>query len=83
MYFYFYLQAILLLLLLSCGVALSVKQCCPGGEIVKQKGYCNAQHKVDINCSNGRLLLEDIILDGDKVSTQDSPGFIFVEDPSQ
>ena len=76
------MKVILLLLLLSCGVAFSARQCCPGGEIMKPRGFCDAQHRVDINCTNGRILLEDIILTGDKVSTKDSPGFIFAEDPN-
>ncbi|KAF9411349.1 hypothetical protein HW555_009849 [Spodoptera exigua] len=47
------------------------------------KGFCGTEKMTAINCTNGRIVLRDIILDGTKVSTQDSPGFVFVEDPNQ
>lgn len=34
-----------------------------------------------MNCSSGHMLLKDVILNGFKVSTQDSPGYVFVENP--
>lgn len=77
------MKKLLFLILISCGVALSTKQCCPNGEILLPRGHCGADHMVSLNCQEGRMLLRDIILNGDKVSTVDTPNFVFVEDPEQ
>ncbi|XP_059053293.1 probable G-protein coupled receptor Mth-like 1 isoform X2 [Achroia grisella] len=73
----------LFLVLISCGVALSAKQCCPNGEILRPKGFCGDTHMETLNCKEGKLLLRDVILKGDKVSTVDTPNFVFVDDPEQ
>ncbi|CAH2211011.1 jg12681, partial [Pararge aegeria aegeria] len=73
----------LLLLLVASGLALSADPCCPNNEVIKARGYCdnNSTEQIKLNCSMGRMLLSDVILNGDKVSTKDSPNYIFVEDP--
>lgn len=65
------------------GVALSARQCCENGELLMPRGKCGTQNITALNCTNGRFLLREIILNGNKVSTQDSPSFVFVEDTSQ
>ncbi|XP_041969756.1 probable G-protein coupled receptor Mth-like 3 [Aricia agestis] len=72
----------LLVLVLSCGVALSDNiPCCPGGELIKIRGYCDDGVKVNLNCTDGLLVLRDVVLTGYKVSTLDTPKYVFVEDP--
>ncbi|CAB3249078.1 unnamed protein product [Arctia plantaginis] len=74
-----------LLLLAVCGIALSAQPCCRNNQVLKTGGLCgiNNEKMTKMNCSNGRMVLRDVILNGDKVSTKDSPGFIFVEDPNE
>ncbi|XP_023940357.2 probable G-protein coupled receptor Mth-like 3 [Bicyclus anynana] len=79
----FYFKECLMLLLMISGLASSASPCCPNNEIIRPRGYCrdNSTDRINLNCKIGHMLLKDIILDGNKVSTQDSPKFIFVEDP--
>lgn len=70
------------LLLISCGAVLSANPCCPNGELLERRS-CGNVSKPELVCPNGRMLLTDIILKGNKVTTQDTPGYVFVEDPSQ
>ncbi|KAH9631595.1 hypothetical protein HF086_004362 [Spodoptera exigua] len=76
-------QEIVFFVLVGCSLTLAVTPCCPNGEMLIPKGFCGTEKMTAINCTNGRIVLRDIILDGTKVSTQDSPGFVFVEDPNQ
>ncbi|CAH0400474.1 unnamed protein product [Chilo suppressalis] len=72
----------LLLLLIFCGVALSTSPCCPNGEIMERRSCGNVTSPL-LECPDGRMLLRNIVLKGNKVSTQDTPGYTFVEDPTQ
>ncbi|KAJ8713999.1 hypothetical protein PYW08_007619 [Mythimna loreyi] len=76
------MKEIILLVLAGCGLAFSM-QCCPNDEILMPKGYCGTEKMTVLNCTHGRMVLREVILDGTKVSTQDSPGYVFVEDPEQ
>ncbi|KAM3962511.1 putative G-protein coupled receptor Mth-like 3 [Aphomia sociella] len=77
------MKQLLLLLLTSCGLALSANQCCPNGEILMPGGYCGEVLMTVLDCKDRKMLLRDIVLNGDKVSTVDTPKFTFVEDPEQ
>nr|QZD25058.1 GPCR25 [Spodoptera exigua] len=77
------MKEIVFFVLVGCSLTLAVTPCCPNGEMLIPKGFCGTEKMTAINCTNGRIVLRDIILDGTKVSTQDSPGFVFVEDPNQ
>ncbi|CAK1553907.1 unnamed protein product [Leptosia nina] len=67
---------------LVCTISVCAKQCCPDNVLMRPGGYCgNQPNRVNINCTLGHMLLKDVVLDGTKVSTQDSPGYIFVENP--
>ncbi|CAK1583626.1 unnamed protein product [Parnassius mnemosyne] len=78
------MKSSLLFLFLGCSGVLSARLCCTNNETIKFRGFCGDESKrIDLNCTNGRMLLKDIILEGNKVSTQDSPGFVFVEDPNE
>ncbi|XP_028036704.1 probable G-protein coupled receptor Mth-like 2 [Bombyx mandarina] len=77
------MKEITLFVLLCCGIVVFGKQCCPDGVIISPRGKCGTEPMVSMNCSNGRLLLKDIILNGNKVSTQDTPDFVFAEDPDE
>ncbi|XP_073950462.1 probable G-protein coupled receptor Mth-like 3 [Choristoneura fumiferana] len=73
-----------ILLLLLCGGVLSLNQCCPPGELVRRGGYCGTSlSRISLNCSIGHMLLKDVIVSGTKLSTEDTPDLITVEDPSQ
>ncbi|CAH0756383.1 unnamed protein product [Diatraea saccharalis] len=72
----------LFLLLITCGAALSINTCCPNGELLERRS-CGNVSAPQLFCPEGRMLLTDIILKGNKVSTVDTPGYIFVEDPNQ
>lgn len=78
-------EFILLLLLSGCSVVLSIMQCCPNGDILRTGGYCGTgmEKMQKMNCSYGRMVLRDVVLDGEKVSTMDTPGYVFVQDPTQ
>ncbi|XP_014372083.2 probable G-protein coupled receptor Mth-like 3 [Papilio machaon] len=73
----------LLLLLVCVGAACCARPCCSNQEIIKRGGYCGSTEKIALNCSSGRMVLWDIIVENDKVSTKDSPGFIFAENTDQ
>ncbi|XP_023940356.2 probable G-protein coupled receptor Mth-like 3 [Bicyclus anynana] len=79
-----YLKECLLLLLVVSGLASSASPCCPNNDIIRPRGYCrdNSTDRINLNCENSYMLLKDIILDGNKVSTQDSPEVVIVEDPA-
>lgn len=62
------------------------QQCCLNGEVITSKGVnatCGNERLLKMNCTAGRMLLKEIIIKGDKVSTQDAPDITFVEDVSQ
>ncbi|XP_026735178.1 probable G-protein coupled receptor Mth-like 3 [Trichoplusia ni] len=77
------MKAILFLVLAGCSAVLSVQPCCPNNATLLPKGFCGTERMTKLNCTHGRMVLRDIILQGTKVSTQDSPSFVFVEDPNQ
>ncbi|XP_047537058.1 probable G-protein coupled receptor Mth-like 3 [Vanessa atalanta] len=73
----------IILLFSLIGLALSTNPCCVNDEIIRPRGFCgNATSKINMHCTLGHMLLKDVILNGYKVSTQDSPSYVFVEDPS-
>ncbi|XP_075982999.1 putative G-protein coupled receptor Mth-like 3 [Anticarsia gemmatalis] len=78
------MKEIAILLLAGCHLVLSAEPCCRNRQILKPKGFCGDSNESmrSMNCSYGRMVLRDVVLDGDKVSTLDSPGFVFVEDPN-
>ncbi|XP_038206470.1 probable G-protein coupled receptor Mth-like 3 isoform X1 [Zerene cesonia] len=73
----------LFLLLLSCGLSLSAKQCCPNNQLIRPKGYCDDElkYRIFMNCTSGHMLLRDVVVDGDKISTMDYPGYVFSDNP--
>ncbi|XP_013183985.1 G-protein coupled receptor Mth2 [Amyelois transitella] len=75
----------LLLLVICCGVAYSANLCCPDGSLVVKGGWCGKEKakKTTLQCTEGMMVLRDIVTIGDKVSTLDTPGYVFVEDTSQ
>ncbi|XP_030024665.1 probable G-protein coupled receptor Mth-like 3 [Manduca sexta] len=75
-------ELLIFLTLITGGIATSARECCPGGGIMTTRGKCGDQPMAKMNCTIGRMLLKDAIFNGDKVSTQDSPDFVFVEDPN-
>ncbi|KAI8425072.1 hypothetical protein MSG28_006938, partial [Choristoneura fumiferana] len=53
-------------------------------ELVRRGGYCGTSlSRISLNCSIGHMLLKDVIVSGTKLSTEDTPDLITVEDPSQ
>ncbi|XP_053613819.1 G-protein coupled receptor Mth-like [Plodia interpunctella] len=79
------MKEIIFILVICCGVAFSAMPCCLDGSLIYTGGFCGEDkiNKVALNCNDGRLVLNDIVLNGDKVSTMDTPGYVFVEDTSQ
>lgn len=74
----------LILILAICGTTYAYKNCCESGEILKKGGYCGSDtFRMTLNCTYGRMILRHVLLDGDKLSTEDAPTFVFVEDPEQ
>ncbi|CAH0728340.1 unnamed protein product, partial [Brenthis ino] len=77
------MKEVIFLLLAVSGTALSADLCCKNDEIIWSKGFCgNTTNRIQRNCTLGHILLKDIILHGDKLSTEDTPEYIFVEDPN-
>ncbi|XP_028166184.1 probable G-protein coupled receptor Mth-like 3 isoform X1 [Ostrinia furnacalis] len=80
-------QEVLCLVLLGCGLALAANPCCPDGmnldRLTRRCGRFNMTSLPALDCPEGKLLLRDIVLHGDKVTTMDAPEFVIVEDPTQ
>lgn len=79
-------QELILIALLGCSVVYGTMytQCCPEGKLILQGGYCeNNTQRISLNCTVGHMLLKDIVLNGTKVSTIDTPKFIIVEDTKE
>ncbi|XP_072929921.1 probable G-protein coupled receptor Mth-like 2 [Epargyreus clarus] len=78
------MKGTIFLLLISCGLTVSTAPapCCPNNEVLRPRGICGDK-KVNMSCPYGKMLLRDVILDGYKLSTVDSPLFVFADDPSQ
>ncbi|GBP03930.1 hypothetical protein EVAR_74730_1 [Eumeta japonica] len=74
----------MVLALFCLATASGVYQCCEDGALMRPRGYCTGSSKrINRNCTNGHFLLKDIILNGTMLATQDSPNFIFAEDPEE
>ncbi|XP_047512978.1 G-protein coupled receptor Mth-like [Pieris napi] len=76
------MKTIILFVLLGCGITLGLKQCCPDNVVMRSGGYCRTT-RVNMNCTLGHMLLKDVIVNGTSLSTMDSPGYAFTDDPDR
>ncbi|KAJ2953284.1 hypothetical protein O0L34_g869 [Tuta absoluta] len=79
------MKGLLLLVLLSCAVWPSeggAPRCCDDGYRITKVGRCENDKPSYLNCTDGKWLLKEVYLVGDKVYSQDAPNFLFIEDPT-
>ncbi|VVD01573.1 probable G-protein coupled receptor Mth-like 3 [Leptidea sinapis] len=76
------MKLFLVAILIGCLASAHAKFCCSNDAIIRSRGFCgDSSEKINLHCTAGYMVLKDVVLNGNKVSTLDSPGYIFVENP--